>query len=81
MSKHERSLFMLNDIKDVNSSKSDLTAGEMSKEFAKQCYKHHTFPISSFVIQNLFREDLYAVFDKVITEDHSMALAESLKHS
>ena len=50
MSKHERSLYMLSDIKDINSSKADLTAGEMSREFAKQCYKYHTFPISSFVI-------------------------------
>ena len=77
MTRHDRSLFMLNDIKDVNASKTELLRNEMSREFAKQCYKNHTFPISSFVIQNLFRDDLYLVINKTINQDQSAALAES----
>ena len=71
---------MLEDIKDVYKPINIENTFNISKEFAKSCYKNNTIPISSFVIQNLFRDDLYAIFNKVISVDHSNALGESLKY-
>ena len=53
----------------------------MQKEFVKECHKHsNTTPISSFVVQDWFREDLYALMNTNINPDQSLALANTFKY-
>ena len=70
---------MLEDIKEVYKPMNERKFS-ISKEFVKSCYKQNAIPISSFVVQNLFRDDLYAILNKVISTEHSNALCDSLPY-
>ena len=81
MFKHNRSQFLLNDTHRVFGPGYHENSLDVHKEFAKHCHKRgNAIPISSIVIQDWFKDDLYALMHVGVTPEQSMALANSFKY-
>ena len=81
MYKHERSQFLFKDTHLILDSSFNDKSNDIRKEFAKQCHKqNNALPIPSIVIQDWFRDDLYALMNVSISPEQSMALAKTFKH-
>ena len=81
MFKHNRSQFLMKDTHEIFGPRYNENSLDIQKEYAKNCYKlKDAIPISSLIIQNWFREDLYALMNVGVTPEQSKALSKVFKY-
>ena len=55
--------------------------GELHTEFVKECHRNsNAIPISSIIIQDWFKPDLYALLNQTITLEQTSALSKTFKY-
>ena len=70
MFKHNRSQFLFKDTHQILGPSYHDNSFDVQKEFAKQCLKQNdAIPISSLIIQDQFREDLYSLMNVHLTPE------------
>lgn len=80
MQKHCRQTFLQKDIKAVHQTSDKEAAGDMGKEFAKQCYRTGNVPpVSRIAINDSFKSNLYSLHNTSLSGNQVKALAQSLR--
>ena len=70
MFKHNRSQFLFKDTHQIYGPSYYDNSFDVQKEFAKQCHKQNdAITISSLIIQDQFREDLYSLMNVHLTPE------------
>ena len=76
---HDRSTFLLRDIKEVNEPRYQEESKDAKREFARHCYNKRAVPRPSLVVQNQIKEGLYALTNAILSTEQSQALANTFK--
>ena len=81
MFKHNKLHFLLKDTHDVFGHDYNENSFDIQKEFAKNCYQSHdAVPNPSLIIQDWFKDDLYALLNISVTPEQSLSLAKVFKY-
>ena len=79
MQKHTRQNFLQKDIKAIHLTSSKEATGDMSTEFAKQCYRTGMPPVSKVAINDSFKSNLYSLHNTNLSGEQVKALGQSLR--
>ena len=74
MQKHTRQNFLQKDIKSIHLTSGKEATGDMSKEFAKQCYRTGMPPVSKVAINDSFKSTLYSLHNTNLSGEQVKAL-------